>query len=188
VPVRDEEAGKIAAATQAARKTAGTAMMREMGGKRGEGPKADSMSAPKLFTIGYQTLTPDELVKRLKTAGIERVVDVRELPLSRRRGFSKSPLAATLEKAGIEYQHARELGNPKPTRDRYKSGDIEGGACEYRVHLHNGSYPALIELSESLADVKTCLLCVEASHSECHRAVIAGAVAERLAAVSVVHL
>ena len=163
-------------------------MMDEMGGKRRKGPKADSVPAPKLFTIGYETLTPDELVKRLKTAGVQRVVDVRELPLSRRRGFSKSPLAATLDAAGIEYEHARELGNPKPTRDRYKRGDIEGGAREYRVHLHNGSYPALVELSESLATVKTCLLCVEASHGECHRAVIAGAVAERLTAVSVIHL
>lgn len=163
-------------------------MMRDMAGKRGGGPKADSVSAPKLFTIGYQALTPAEFVKRLKTAGVERVVDVRELPLSRRRGFSKSPLAATLGRAGIEYEHVRELGNPKPTRDRYKSGDVEGGAHEYRVHLHNGSYSALVELAESLADVKTCLLCVEASHAECHRAVIAGAIAERLPAVSVVHL
>ncbi len=163
-------------------------MMPEMAGIRAGGPKADDMWAPKLFTIGYQALTPPELVKRLKNAGVERVVDVRELPLSRRRGFSKSPLAATLEAAGIEYEHVRELGNPKPTRDRYKSGDIEGGAREYRAHLHNGSYPALIELAESLADVKTCLLCLEASHNDCHRAVIAGAVAERLAAVSVVHL
>jgi uncharacterized protein (DUF488 family) len=143
---------------------------------------------PKLYTIGYQTLTPGELVGRLKKAGVKRVVDVRELPLSRRRGFSKTPLASTLASAGIGYEHKRALGNPKPTRDRYKSGDVEGGAHEYRAHLHNGSYPALVELADSLAAVKTCLLCVEASHGDCHRAVIAGAVAERLPAVSVIHL
>jgi uncharacterized protein (DUF488 family) len=160
----------------------------QVAGIRAGGPKVEDVSVPKLFTIGYQALTPPELVERLKTAGVKRVVDVRELPLSRRRGFSKSPLATTLEAAGIEYKHVRELGNPKPTRDRYKGGDTEGGAREYRAHLYNGSYPALVELAESLAGVKTCLLCVEASHSECHRAVIAGAVAERLDAVSVVHL
>ena len=142
----------------------------------------------KLFTIGYEGRSPRELIERLHAAGVERVVDVRELPLSRRRGFSKSRLAAALEHAGIRYEHVRALGNPKPYRDRYKSGDVDGGARAYRSHLHNGSYPALVELADSLPSVKTCLLCVEESHAACHRAVIAGAVAERLPRVAIVHL
>jgi uncharacterized protein (DUF488 family) len=146
------------------------------------------MRTPKLFTIGYQGLTPAELVLRLHSAGVQRVVDVRELPLSRRPGFSKSPLSTILKDGGIAYEHVRALGNPKPTRDRYKGGDVDGGAREYRAHLHNGSYPALVELADSLSSQQTCLLCVESSHEECHRAVIAGAVAERLATVSVIHL
>lgn len=146
------------------------------------------MSTPTLFTIGYEGLTPDQLIQRLHDADVERVVDVRELPLSRRRGFSKTPLAAALADAGIGYVHVRALGNPKPTRTRYKAGDVAGGAREYRAHLHNGSYPALVDLAGSLSDERTCLLCVEASHADCHRAVIAGAIAERLPRVSVVHL
>ncbi|HZT16018.1 MAG TPA: DUF488 domain-containing protein [Gaiellaceae bacterium] len=146
------------------------------------------MRVPRLFTIGYEGRTPTTLIERLQEAGVERVVDVRELPLSRRRGFSKSPLGAALERAGIRYKHIRALGNPKPTRDRYKSGDVEGGAREYRAHLHNGSYPALVELADSLASERTCLLCVEEAHERCHRAVIAGAIAERLPRVAIVHL
>ena len=146
------------------------------------------MRVPKLFTIGYETQTPTTLIERLREVGVERVVDVRELPLSRRRGFSKGTLAAALERAGIRYEHVRALGNPKPTRDRYKSGDVEGGSREYRAHLHNGSYPALIELSDSLAAERTCLLCVEEAHERCHRAVIAGAIAERLPRLAIVHL
>jgi uncharacterized protein (DUF488 family) len=143
---------------------------------------------PKLFTIGYEGRTPGELVTRLKSLGVQRVVDVRELPLSRRRGFSKTPLAALLMEAGIRYEHVRALGNPKSTRDRYKRGDVEGGAREYRAYLHNGSSSALVELTNSLTREKTCLLCVEDSHARCHRAVIAGAVAERLPSIAVVHL
>jgi uncharacterized protein (DUF488 family) len=147
------------------------------------------MRAPRLFTIGYEGRSVSNLVEQLQLAGIERVVDVRELPLSRRRGFSKTPLADALRAAGITYEHVRALGNPKKTRDRYKRGDVEGGAREYRAHLHNGSYPALVELADSLAaSVKTCLLCFEEDHSRCHRAVIAGAVAERLPRVAVAHL
>lgn len=144
--------------------------------------------SPKLFTIGYEGRSPADVIEQLLAAGIERVVDVRELPLSRRRGFSKLLLAAALEHAGIRYEHVRELGNPKPNRDRYKRGDVVGGAERYRKHLHNGSYPALVTLADSLAAAKTCLLCVEESHEVCHRAVIAGAIAERLPRVAVVHL
>jgi uncharacterized protein (DUF488 family) len=146
------------------------------------------MGMPKLFTIGYEGRTPADLIEQLQEAGVERVVDVRELPLSRRKGFSKTPLAATLERAGIRYEHVRALGNPKETRARYRSGDVDGGAREYRAHLHNGSYPALVTLADSITDEKTCLLCLEESHDVCHRSVIAGAVAERLPRVAIVHL
>lgn len=144
--------------------------------------------APKLFTIGYEGLDVPEFVARLRAEGIKRIVDVRELPLSRRRGFSKSPLTEALRTAGIKYEHVRALGNPKPVRDRFKSGDVVGGARAYRTHLHNGSRGALLELAESIDTEKTCLLCVEHSHVNCHRSIIAGALAERLPRLAVVHL
>jgi uncharacterized protein (DUF488 family) len=146
------------------------------------------VKVPTVFTIGYEGLGVAEFVDRLKQAGITRVVDVRELPLSRRHGFSKSMLAKALEAAGIRYEHVRALGNPKLLRDRFKAGDVAGGARAYRVHLHNGSHGALLELAESLQDDTTCLLCVEREHQLCHRAIIAGALAERLPQVAVVHL
>jgi uncharacterized protein (DUF488 family) len=148
----------------------------------------DGVRTPKLFTIGYEGRSPAEVIERLRDAGVERVVDVRELPLSRRKGFSKSVLATALERAGIAYEHVRALGNPKQNRDRYKRGDVDGGAQHYRRHLHNGSQSALVALMESLAGSKTCLLCFEESHEVCHRSVIAGAVAERLPRVAIVHL
>ena len=101
---------------------------------------------PKLFTIGYEGLDVADLVAQLHKEGITRIVDVRELPLSRRPGFSKARLAAALQEAGIAYEHVRALGNPKPLRDRFKAGDVVGGALDYRAHLHNGSREALLEL------------------------------------------
>lgn len=146
------------------------------------------MKVPKLFTIGYEGLDVADFVGRLRHAGVTRVVDVRELPLSRRRGFSKSMLAGALEAAGIHYEHVRALGNPKELRDRFKAGDVAGGARAYRVHLHKGSRGALLELAESLEDGTTCLLCVEREHRHCHRSIIAGALAESMPKVAVVHL
>lgn len=146
------------------------------------------MAAASLFTIGYEKRTPADMVAELQQHGVERVVDVRELPLSRRRGFSKSPLSELLGAAGIKYEHVRALGNPKPLRDKYRGGDVDAGASEYRAHLHNGSYSALVELADSLDAMPTCILCFEADHELCHRDVIAEAVVERDAGVSVIHL
>lgn len=122
---------------------------------------------PTLFTVGYEGRSLDELVD----AGVERLIDVRELPLSRRRGFSKTTLSEALREAGIEYVHVRALGNPKPNRERYWAGNVEGGAAVYRKHLNNGSRSALLELAESLGADRACLLCLESDrdHTECHR-------------------
>jgi uncharacterized protein (DUF488 family) len=128
--------------------------------------------SPKLFTVGYEGRSIDELVDALHVAGVQRLIDVRELPLSRRRGFSKTALGDVLRRAGILYVHVKALGNPKPNRERYWAGDIEGGAAVYRAHLNNGSRSALIELAESLGDHPACLLCFERDHTVCHRDVI----------------
>jgi uncharacterized protein (DUF488 family) len=144
---------------------------------------------PTVFTIGYeQHRTPSTLIRALQAAGVRRLVDVRELPLSRRRGFSKTALASALADAEIEYEHVRALGNPKPYRELYKAGRVAEGTERYRAHLHNGSYSALVELSETLDEISTCLLCFEAAHNECHRAVIVDALEDRLGNIDVVHL
>lgn len=76
--------------------------------------------ADRIFTFGYEGLSVDAFVQRLKTTGIETVVDVRANPLSRKPGFSKRALAAALSPASIAYIHLPAMGCPKPVRDRYK--------------------------------------------------------------------
>lgn len=144
---------------------------------------------PTLYTIGYeQHKTPDSLVMALKSAGIERLLDVRELPISRRRGFAKTALREALESAGINYEHERALGNPKPYRDLYRSGRQPEGERGYLAHIRNGSSWAVDQLAETLGDQKTCLLCFERDHRECHRSLIVRELHERGANVFVRHL
>lgn len=144
---------------------------------------------PTLFTIGYeQHRSPASLIDALRDAGVGRLVDVRELPLSRRRGFSKTALAFALGEAGIEYEHVRALGNPRPYRELYRTGRVREGEKGYRKHLRNGSYAALVELGETLDGTPTCLLCFEADHDVCHRSVIVEALYDRLEELDVVHL
>src|SRR5215213_5559790 len=80
----------------------------------------------RIFTIGYEGATVPEFLAALKDAGVERVIDVRALPLSRRPGFSKSPLRAALEEAGIEYVHLKALGTPADGRAAARAGAARG--------------------------------------------------------------
>ena len=128
--------------------------------------------APVIYTVGYeQHRRPEDLVEVLRRAGIERLVDVRELPVSRRPGFSKSSLAALLGEAGIAYEHARRLGNPKPYRDLYRSGRKADGERGYRAHIRNEA-EAVDELLAALPAARTCVLCLERDPADCHRSIL----------------
>ncbi len=69
-----------------------------------------------LFTIGFTGLQLDEFIGQLKSAKIELLLDVREIPISRKRGFSKTSLSENLLQSGIEYRHLKWLGSPKTLR------------------------------------------------------------------------
>jgi uncharacterized protein (DUF488 family) len=66
-----------------------------------------------LSTIGYEAATLPELIAKLQATGVKVVVDVRAVASSRRAGFSKTMLCASLAAEGISYEHLRSLGTPK---------------------------------------------------------------------------
>jgi uncharacterized protein (DUF488 family) len=143
----------------------------------------------RIFTIGYEEHRESgSLISALAEAGIERVIDVRELPLSRRKGFSKTGLAAALEGVNIEYLHDRRLGNPKPFRDLYKNGQLHRGQAAYRRHLASNAMDAVRALAGTLREAKTCLLCLEHDHRLCHRSVIVQALEAEIPGLVVVNL
>ena len=115
----------------------------------------------------------------LRRNGVTKVVDVRQLPLSRKRGFSKTALSGTLSAEGIQYVGMRELGTPAPMRRHYKqTGDFDLLASQYRAHLADvdGSVEKLYQMA--VAD-RICLLCFERDATLCHRSLLAAEVAGR---------
>ena len=60
---------------------------------------------PSLFLTGYENETIEEFLKKLQSEGITTVIDVREIPLSRKYGFSKKQLIEQLDTLGIKYFH-----------------------------------------------------------------------------------
>jgi uncharacterized protein (DUF488 family) len=140
----------------------------------------------RIFTIGYEGTTVGEFLAALKGAGVERVIDVRALPLSRRPGFSKSPLRAALEESGIEYVHLKALGTPAEGRAAARAGRHEDLERIYAGQLELPEAMAqsaqMIELAE---EKPSALLCFEREPRHCHRTLLLDAIA---ADAEVVHL
>lgn len=132
----------------------------------------------RIFTIGYEAATMSDFIAALAGAGVERVIDVRALPLSRRPGFSKTPLRGALAEAGIEYVHLRALGTPASGREAARKGRL--------VELEH-IYASQLELPEAIAEgarmldlaaeKPSALLCYERQPAGCHRSLLLAAVA-----------
>jgi uncharacterized protein (DUF488 family) len=131
-----------------------------------------------LSTIGYEGVSLEAFIATLKTARVTLLLDVRELPISRRRGFSKSALSTALASADIAYQHERALGAPREVRHRLrKDGDLDRYFADFREYLAS-QRQLLDELAGSLSGRVT-LLCYERNAAECHRSVVVNALARR---------
>jgi len=132
----------------------------------------------KIFTIGYEGATMDAFLAALKGAGVERVIDVRALPLSRRPGFSKSPLRAALEGAGIEYAHMKALGTPAEGRSAARSGRHEDMKRIYagQLELPEAMVQAA-QMVELAVEKPSALLCFEREPAQCHRTLLLEAAA-----------
>lgn len=132
-----------------------------------------------IYTIGYEGATMAAFIAALQAAGVRRVIDVRALPLSRRPGFSKSPLAASLREAGIDYVHLKALGTPKRGRDAAKKGDVATLTAVYEVQLDLPEAQAQAAQMLALAtEMPSALLCYERDPCHCHRTLLLQAVGE----------
>ncbi|MEG3159233.1 DUF488 domain-containing protein [Sphingomonas sp. LB2R24] len=133
----------------------------------------------KIFTIGYEATTMADFLSTLKAAGVERVIDVRALPLSRRPGFSKTSLAASLREVDIDYVHLKALGTPKRGRDAAKKGDVATLTAVYDEQLDLPEAQAQAAMMLGLAaETPSALLCYERDPCHCHRTLLLHAVGE----------
>ena len=129
----------------------------------------------KIFTLGYGGRDPSELLRLLADHEIRTVGDVRLRPdqstfgvYSRSRSSEKG-IERLLGEQGIAYVSLIELGNlfmeREDWRDRYR-------------RLLDRSADLLLEGLDGLAE-PVCLLCAERAPADCHRSLIAAALARR---------
>jgi uncharacterized protein (DUF488 family) len=124
----------------------------------------------RIFTIGYEGSTQPELIAALQAAGVERVIDVRAVPMSRKPGFSKNVLAAGLGEAGIDYIHLKALGTPPAGREAARKGKWAEMNRIYAEQLETPEAGAEAARMIALAEEKpSALLCFERAPAGCHR-------------------
>lgn len=128
----------------------------------------------RLFTIGYQLRSADEVVSELVEAGVDVLIDVRETPWSYRPDFRAPSLRHRLIDAGIRYVHAKFAGNPKELRR--SAATHEECLDSYALHVEN-TPDVISALQELLHDLwregsRPCLMCYERHPADCHRSVL----------------
>jgi uncharacterized protein (DUF488 family) len=130
----------------------------------------------RIYTIGYESWGFDLWADELLALGVRTVVDVRELPLSRRPGWSKTALAEKLSARGIGYIHMRRLGSPAPLRHALRDGSLSFAefAPQFRALLDERAedLEALLTLADSQM---VALMCWEEDPARCHRSLVAEA-------------
>ncbi|QNP46935.1 DUF488 domain-containing protein [Sphingomonas sediminicola] len=132
----------------------------------------------RIFTIGYEGATVAEFLAALQKAGVERIIDIRAVPNSRRPGFSKTPLRNALAEAGIDYVHLRALGTPADGRAAARAGRKDELK---RIYAGQLELPEAIAESGKMLDLSrekpSALLCYERDPAACHRTLLLEAVA-----------
>jgi uncharacterized protein (DUF488 family) len=132
----------------------------------------------RVFTIGYEGATQADVIARLKAAGVDLLVDVRAVAASRRAGFSKTILGESPEGRRDRVSASPRSRHPKAGRDAARKGRIGEMRDLFEDHLQEPAARLQFErLKAEASGNAVALLCFEADHAGCHRAVLA----ERLA-------
>lgn len=135
---------------------------------------------PHVFTIGYSGHTLDTFIEALQANNVSMLLDIRRTPLSRKKGFSKTALHHALDEAGIAYRHLPTLGSPPELRrDLQQAKDYPAFFAAFREYVHTRDED-ISQAAGLVATERVCLMCLEQRPDECHRSVVAEAIASSL--------
>jgi uncharacterized protein (DUF488 family) len=142
--------------------------------------------ANSIHTIGHSTRTIEAFMALLQAHRIERLVDVRRWPASRRYPhFHRKALAASLNGENIEYLWRGDLGGfRKPSPNSPNIAWKVGAFRAYADFMLTGEFQKIMtELEKFSEQRRIALMCAEAVPWRCHRQLLADAFVIREKAV-----
>lgn len=131
-----------------------------------------------IYTIGHSTRTIEQFIELLRAHNVEELVDVRTIPKSRHNPqFNAEELAASLQEAGIAYEHLAKLGGLRRTsKDSENLGWQNTSFRGFADYMATPEFRAGLDELTALAEKKTvAIMCAEAVPWRCHRSLIADA-------------
>lgn len=144
------------------------------------------MDSAHIYTLGHSTRTIEDFLALVAAFTLERIVDVRTVPQSRRNPqFAQQQLERSLAEAGIDYRHMKALGGlRKPAAHSLNTGWRNASFRAYADHMQTAEFAVAIEALVALAsDRRTAVMCAEAVPWRCHRSLIGDALLVRGVAV-----
>jgi len=141
-----------------------------------------------IFTIGHSSRSFEEFTQLLQEHDIERLVDVRSFPSSRKfPHFSKDTLSDALLKIDISHYHLRALGGYRKSHLK-DSPNQSPGFRAYADHMLTEKFHQGLDTLIGIAsEARTTIMCAEAIPQKCHRQLISDALVG-LRSISVVHI
>lgn len=128
-----------------------------------------------IWTLGHSTRTIEEFLELLNIYGIERLIDVRRFPGSRKYPqFNEDRLESDLLEEGFWYTHIEALGgrrkvNPESKNTVWRHPSFRG----YADYMETSEFKKAFTTLEVLASEKKCaIMCSEAVWWRCHRSMI----------------
>lgn len=136
----------------------------------------------RLWTIGHSTRSHEAFLLLLQSHDIQRLIDIRRYPGSRRfPHFHSAALAKSLPLAGIRYDDMPTLGGRRTARsdspnDGWKNASFRGYADYMQTAEFDRALDGLMAQGEH---ARTAIMCAEAVPWRCHRSLVADALVVR---------
>lgn len=139
-------------------------------------PNASQRAEPgapiRIWTLGHSRRPLAAFLELVRASGIERIVDVRRQPRSRRQPhFSREALEPELRASGVDYVSLPELGGLREPRPDSPHTALRVPAFRgYADHMESPQFSAaLAHLLELARERVSAVMCAEARWQDCHR-------------------
>jgi uncharacterized protein (DUF488 family) len=142
-----------------------------------------------IFTIGFAKKSAEDLINKLKTNNVTKILDVRLSPNSQQSGYAKQDtLEYILRLNGIKYEHNALLAPTKQIlKDYRKDKDWEKYEKSFNLLLDERKSRIKINF-DNIEDRRICLLCTESEPNRCHRRLVAEYLAKQLKDIQINHI